>query len=62
MMPPTSLFTKKRMQKEDKAFCFAARYFYINFSKQIIFLFHDKHFFSLKKCYLDAIGKLKQGQ
>ena len=62
MMPPTSLFTQKRMQNEDKAFWFTARYFYINYSKQVMLLFHDKHFFSLKKYYLDTIGKLKLGQ
>ena len=52
---------KKRLQNEDKAFCFTARYFYINYSKQVMLLFNDKHFFSLKKCYLDTIGKLKLG-
>ena len=57
-----SFYIGWNMQKEDKAFCFTARYFYINYSKQVMLLFHDKHFFSLKKYYLDTIGKLKLGQ
>ena len=32
----TSLFTQKCMQKDDNAFCFTARYFYINYSKHVI--------------------------
>ena len=62
MIPPTSLFTQKCMQKEDNAFCFTARYFISIIPSKSALLFHDAHFFSSRKCYLDKIVKFKLGQ
>ena len=59
MMPPTSLFTKKCMQKEDNAFFHSTVFLYQLFQARNRSPFN---FFSFKKWYLDIIGKVKLGQ